>query len=208
MSSKHILLIDNYDSFTYNLQHLIAVNKDVVLTVKRNDEDFLNEIQQGIYSGVIIGPGPGSPDDDDYFGCNRKVILEHGTKGLPILGICLGFQGIYSCFGGTLKISKLPVHGKVSTLQIVNKGKILDGVPNHVQVMRYHSIMADMEKEKPSCLLLNAYTHQSPSQKFNGYELMAIEHKEYPIYGLQFHPESFATEYGKMMTDNFIAVTG
>ena len=203
-NNVHILLIDNYDSFTYNLQHLIAVNRNVTLTVRRNDEDFLKEIENGIYSGVIIGPGPGSPDDDDYFGYNRKVILEYGTKGLPILGICLGFQGIYSCFGGTLKISQLPVHGKVSSLQIVNDGTILSNVPNHIQVMRYHSIIAALEKEKPSCLMLNAYTFKSPSQEFNGSELMAIEHREYPIYGLQFHPESFATEYGKLMTDNFI----
>ncbi|MCI5149829.1 MAG: aminodeoxychorismate/anthranilate synthase component II, partial [Candidatus Electrothrix sp. MAN1_4] len=199
----HLLLIDNFDSFTYNLQHLIAMNSDVILTVKRNNDAFLKEIEQGIYSGVIIGPGPGSPDDDDYFGFNRKVILEYGTRGLPVLGICLGFQGIYSCFGGTLKVSKLPIHGKVSTLQIVHNGTILNNIPNHIQVMRYHSIMADLDKEKPDCLKLNAYTFNSPSQVINGRELMAIEHREYPIYGLQFHPESFATEFGKLMTDNF-----
>ncbi|KPA17905.1 anthranilate synthase subunit II [Candidatus Magnetomorum sp. HK-1] len=203
-NSIQILLIDNYDSFTFNLQHIIAVNSDVVLTVRRNDYNFLREIEKAKYSGVVIGPGPGSPEDEEYFGLNKKVILEYGTKGLPILGICLGFQGIYSCFGGALKVAKLPIHGKISRLQIIDNGTILCNVPNHIDIMRYHSIMADLDKQKPSCLMLNAYTFQSPSQDINGKELMAIEHRDYPIYGLQFHPESFATEYGKLMTDNFI----
>ncbi len=203
-SKVHILLVDNYDSFTYNLQHLIAMNSDVVLTIKRNDEDFINEIENGTYSGVVIGPGPGSSEDDAYFGFNKKVILEYGTQGLPVLGICLGFQGIYHCFGGSLKVANLPMHGKVSELKIIDHGLILDKVTDSAKVMRYHSIIADLDKEIPECLNLIAYTHPSESQTINGIELMAIEHREHPIYGLQFHPESFATEYGDSIICNFI----
>jgi anthranilate synthase component 2 len=201
---KHILLIDNYDSFTFNLQHLIAMNADVTLSVKRNNENFIKDIESGMYSGVVIGPGPGSSENDDYFGFNKKVILDFGTQGLPILGICLGFQGIYNCFGGSLKIAKLPMHGKISELNISNNGLILKGVPNRAKIMRYHSILADLDQRIPEELNLTAYTHASMSQEINGTELMAIEHREHPIYGLQFHPESFATEYSKQIIINFL----
>lgn len=203
-SRVQILLIDNYDSFTFNLQHLIAMNSDVVLSVKRNDEDFIKDIENGVYAGVVIGPGPGSPEDENYFGFNKKVILDFGTQGLPILGICLGFQGIYNCFGGSLKVAKLPMHGKVSNLQIASDGLILKNIPNGTKIMRYHSILADLDKEIPESLNLIAYTSPNESQKLNGNELMAIEHREHPIYGLQFHPESFATEYGDQVIVNFI----
>ena len=204
MRNIHILLIDNYDSFTYNLQHLLAVVPNVTLTVKRNDEDFLKELESGHYAGVVIGPGPGSPEDEHYFGFNKRVILDFGTKGLPILGVCLGFQGIYHCFGGQLKVANLPMHGKVSELQIENNGLILQGIPNGARVMRYHSIMVDLEQTIPECLECLAYTGMGLSQEWNGRELMALEHKEHPIYGVQFHPESFATEYGKRVIENFV----
>ncbi|MBE9562677.1 MAG: aminodeoxychorismate/anthranilate synthase component II, partial [Proteobacteria bacterium] len=118
--------------------------------------------------------------------------------------ICLGFQGIYNCFGGKLKVSNLPMHGKVSSLKIDSSGLILHDVPDGIHVMRYHSIMADLEQPVPECLRLTAYTHPCLSQEVNGTELMALEHQEYPIYGLQFHPESFATEYGDRIMSNFI----
>ncbi|OQW90847.1 MAG: hypothetical protein BWK79_18585 [Beggiatoa sp. IS2] len=203
-NNVHLLLIDNYDSFTYNLQHLLAVIPGVTLTVKRNDENFIKELETGNYAGVIIGPGPGSPVDDNYFGFNKRVILDFGTQGLPILGVCLGFQGIYHCFGGQLKVARLPMHGKISELQIENNGLILQDVPNGIRVMRYHSIIADLEQAIPDCLERLAYTSASLSQTLNGQELMALEHKEYPIYGVQFHPESFATEYGERIVVNFV----
>lgn len=203
-NTVHLLLIDNFDSFTYNLQHLLAVIPDVTLTVKRNNEDFIRALETGDYTGVVIGPGPGSPEDDNYFGFNKRVILEFGTQGLPILGVCLGFQGIYHCFGGQLKVARLPMHGKISELQIENHGLILQGIPNGIRVMRYHSIMADLTQAVPDCLELLAYTCASVSQELNGQELMALEHKEYPIYGVQFHPESFATEYGEHIVGNFV----
>ncbi|MCK5876131.1 MAG: aminodeoxychorismate/anthranilate synthase component II [Candidatus Marithrix sp.] len=200
----NILLIDNYDSFTFNLQHLLLAIPDVNLTIKRNDDPFLKELEAGKYAGVVISPGPGSAEDDSYFGFNNQVILNFGTEGLPVLGICLGLQGIYNCFGGKLKISCLPMHGKVSSLKIDNNGLILHDIPDKIQVMRYHSIMADLKQPIPECLQLTAYTYPCKSQQLNGTELMALEHKEHPIYGLQFHPESFATEYGEQIMENFI----
>lgn len=202
--NTHILLIDNYDSFTYNLQHLIQMHADVALTVRRNDDDFLDDIARGVYAGVVIGPGPGSPDDPDYFGHNNQVILDYGTQGLPVLGICLGFQGIYQCFGGALRVAELPMHGKVSRLKVIDPGCLLQDVPPQAKVMRYHSILADMSVPSPDCFRLTAFTEPDDAQSLNGPELMAIEHRDFPIYGLQFHPESFATEYGDLMIKRFI----
>ncbi|MDM8566050.1 aminodeoxychorismate/anthranilate synthase component II [Candidatus Halobeggiatoa sp. HSG11] len=202
--TTHILLIDNYDSFTFNLQHLLLAIPNVTLTIKRNDDPFLEELEAGKYAGVVISPGPGSAEDKNYFGFNNQVILNFGTQGLPVLGICLGFQGIYNCFGGKLKVSNLPMHGKVSSLKIDSNGLILNSIPDGIHVMRYHSIMADLKQAVPECLRLTAYTHPCKSQTANGTELMALEHKEHPIYGLQFHPESFATEYGDRIMENFI----
>ena len=202
--NTQILLIDNYDSFTYNLQHLIQMHSDVVLTVRRNDDDYLDDIARGVYAGVVIGPGPGSPDDPDYFGHNNQVILDYGTQGLPVLGICLGFQGIYRCFGGALRVADLPMHGKVSQLKIIEPGCLLQDVPLQAKVMRYHSIIADLTAPIPRCFRLTAFTEPSHAQTLNGPELMAIEHRDFPIFGLQFHPESFATEYGDRMIKHFI----
>ncbi len=207
MQKKSILLIDNYDSFTFNLEHLIEETEQVKLTVKRNDEDFLSDLKKDLYDGVVIGPGPGSPEDKNYFGHNNTVILEYGTKGLPILGVCLGFQGIYQAFGGSLKVATLPMHGKTSLLDIKEEGTILKNISNQIKVMRYHSIITDLGEPIPDCFLLNAYT-SSPQESIdvNGKELMSIEHKQYPIFGVQFHPESFATEFGKKMIENFLDV--
>ncbi len=204
---RRILLIDNYDSFTFNLQHLIQIHSDVMLTVRRNDQDFLSELEQGVYAGVVIGPGPGSPEDRHYFGHNQEVILRFGTHGLPILGVCLGFQGIYHSFGGRLRIAALPMHGKVSQLNIREPGVLFQDVPSGARVMRYHSIMADFTESAPDCLYPTAFTcsdSKEDSVTQNGVELMALEHRDYPIFGVQFHPESFATEYGGRMIRNFL----
>lgn len=205
--SIRILLIDNYDSFTFNLQHLIQeVDPQIDLTVRRNDEPFLQDIAQGRYDGVVIGPGPGSPEDDSYFGHNQQVILMHGQKGLPILGICLGFQGIFHCFGGQLKVASLPMHGKTSRLRITDPGRILASIDDGIQVMRYHSILADVAQGIPACLKPLAYACDGESSAVNGPELMAIEHTSLPIFGLQFHPESFATDCGDGFIRNFLGV--
>lgn len=205
--SIRILLIDNYDSFTHNLEHLIQMtDPSVSLVLKRNDEPFLGEIASGAYDGVIIGPGPGSPEDEAYFGNNRSVILDYGTKGLPILGVCLGFQGIYHVFGGKLKVAPLPMHGKTSSLNVVADSPLLQNIDSGLEAMRYHSIMLDLGAPVPEDIRITADLLESEAAGSNGREIMAIEHTKHPIYGLQFHPESFATESGSQYIRNFLAI--
>lgn len=202
-----ILLIDNYDSFTYNLVHLFAQFQNVEVDVVRNDNIPFVLLDKNVYSGVIIGPGPGSPTDIDYFGQNMKVIQNYGAKGLPILGICLGFQGIASFFGASLKPAVYPQHGKTSAIDITNKSKILGGITQGDAVMRYHSLMIDTDKAIPNEIIVTAeVAKNAETVKINGPEIMALEHRDYPIYGLQFHPESFATEKGKVIAGNFITL--
>lgn len=202
----NILLIDNYDSFTFNLQHLLAQQPNTNLEIMRNDHIDLKALEAGVYAGVVIGPGPGSPENEAYFGLNKNIILDFGTQGLPVLGVCLGLQGIYSCFGGKLKIAQTPVHGKLSELKILRPGVILKDTPDGISVMRYHSILADLDEPIPDCFDLNAYTQNSYSQSLNKDELMVIEHREHPIFGIQFHPESFATDCGDLFVKNFLKI--
>jgi anthranilate synthase component 2 len=203
----NILIIDNYDSFTYNLAHLFGALEQVGVEVMRNDEDFIPKLEKGAYDGVVISPGPGSPVDEQYFGKNMQVIERFGKAGLPILGICLGFQGIAAAFGASLKEAPLPQHGKTSRLRIIQENPILAGVPDGVDVMRYHSLMVDMDKPFSDELEILAETDPaSASVRENGREIMGLSHKEYPIYGLQFHPESYATEQGSRIAGNFIDI--
>lgn len=183
------LIIDNYDSFTYNLYHL-AGGADII----RNDELTLNEIKNRNYSHIFISPGPGSPDKKEYFGICPEVITDIGMN-TPILGVCLGLQGIWHCFGGSVVSANQKKHGKTSIIQHSRK-TIFQGVPQNIKVMRYHSLIADPET-KPNNIKIIATT-------FDNKEIMAIQHTLYPIFGVQFHPESFATEYGKLLVQNFL----
>lgn len=199
-----ILLVDNYDSFTFNLKHLIESCGAVELNVRRNDEDFLGNVARGDYAGAIIGPGPGSPDDERYFGHNKALILEYGTRGLPILGVCLGFQGIYHLFGGRLAYSTPPMHGKTSGLDIVGDSVLLRGIAPGTRVMRYHSIVADTAAGVPDDIRITAYAHDDTAAGKR--EAMALEHRRHPIHGVQFHPESFATRDGRTFIRNFLDI--
>lgn len=202
-----LLLIDNYDSFTYNLLHLFAQIKDVEVEVVRNDAVPLDDLKNKKFHGVIIGPGPGDPSNTEYFGDNMRVIKEFGSQGLPILGVCLGFQGLALAFGATLKQAKLPQHGKTSKLFILQTGGLFSDVPQNVEVMRYHSLMIDTEKQLPKQLIITAEVGSSSvTVKSNGREIMAFQHQSLPLYGLQFHPESFATELGDIMANNFVDI--
>jgi anthranilate synthase component 2 len=207
---KRILLIDNYDSFVFNLKALCESLEGVCITVVRNDDPFIELLARDQFDGLIISPGPGSPDDTNYFGQCMRAIKEVGTSGrLPILGVCLGFQGIAQAFGCTLRRAPLPMHGKVSALKIIEPGLILRGVNNGSRVMRYHSLMIDMEKPFSDDLRITAEV--DPTEKSivkNGREVMAIEHVSLPIYGVQYHPESFATEFGREMIENFVGSIG
>lgn len=186
-----ILIIDNYDSFTYNLYQLIGeFEKDII--VKRNDEITVEEIRELKPDKIIISPGPGNPVSKKDFGVCSEVITELKDE-IPILGVCLGHQGIYATFGGKIRRSE-PVHGKLSKITHTEKG-IFKGVGNSLKATRYHSLICD-EESLPECIEITAKTEDGI--------IMGIKHVESPVYGLQFHPESIGTKKGLMIIKNFI----
>ena len=208
MNKFTVYLIDNYDSFTYNLYQYIG---EILSTAKlngkigefevivaRNDQVTVADIKTAETDRIIISPGPGSPDDERYFGVCSQVITELGPK-IPLLGVCLGMQGIVHCFGGKVVKAHLPMHGKISPISHDGNG-IFEDIPDQLEVMRYHSLMAEAES-MPDCLQLTAVVGEYGS---DSYEIMGVKHKEYPIQGIQFHPESFATEGGKELMQNFL----
>jgi anthranilate synthase component II len=183
-----ILVIDNYDSFTYNLvQYLGELGADV--KVVRNDQISLEEIRQLNPEKIVVSPGPGEPDDG---GVSNNVILEFGQQ-VPVLGVCLGHQCIGQVYGG--KVTRAPrlMHGKTSPVYHGNDG-LFNGVPSPFQATRYHSLI--VEEPLPDCLQIIAFTSEG--------EVMGVRHKEYPVVGVQFHPESILTEHGKTILRNFL----
>ena len=184
-----ILLIDNYDSFTYNLYQFIGIfNNDI--KVVRNDKITIEEIEQLNPESIVISPGPKSPKEA---GISVEAIKYFAGK-KPILGICLGHQSIGEAFGATVSYAKKLRHGKQS--DVTHNGKsIFEGIPSPVKVARYHSL-AVIEDTLPDVLEVIARTEDG--------EIMAVKHKEYPVVGLQFHPESIYTEHGKRMIENFV----
>lgn len=193
------LILDNYDSFTYNLYQYVGEllensGNPFQLDVFRNDEITLAEIQNKKYERIIISPGPGDPSDSEYFGVCADVLLKTG-KTTPVLGVCLGMQGIAHYFGGKVIRANLPMHGKTSKITHDGKG-VFKGLPQNIEVMRYHSLIAEIAT-LPTELEITARTE-------SGSEIMGLRHKSYPIEGIQFHPESFATEGGINMIGNFL----
>ena len=203
-----VYLVDNYDSFTYNLYQYIGEvlttaklsNQigDFEVIVARNDQVTVADIEAAHTDRIIISPGPGSPEDESYFGVCAQVITELGPT-IPLLGVCLGMQGIVHCFGGKVVKAYVPMHGKVSPISHDGMG-IFKDIPDQLEVMRYHSLMAAAES-MPDCLVLTAVVGDLGS---DSYEIMAVKHKQFPIQGIQFHPESFATEGGKELMKNFL----
>ena len=187
------LIIDNYDSFVYNIaQYLGELGVDC--EVIRNDRITIEEIKERKYDGIIISPGPGTPDDKKYFGICSDVIKDIG-KLIPILGVCLGHQGIISSFGGKVTNAGCVRHGKTSPVKHSNS-ELFKGVKNPFKATRYHSLVGD-KTIIPDCLEITAQAEDDG-------EVMAIRHKEYLIEGVQFHPESIMTEDGKKILANFI----
>ena len=187
------LIIDNYDSFVYNIaQRLgeLGVTSDVI----RNDKITINEIEKSDYSAIIISPGPGTPDDERYFGICKKVILELGPS-KPILGVCLGHQGIISCFGGNVVNAKNIRHGKTSQIKHTDES-LFEGVENPFRATRYHSLVGE-KTIIPDSLKVTAVAVDDG-------EVMGVSHKEYLIEGVQFHPESILTDEGIKIFVNFI----
>jgi anthranilate synthase component 2 len=187
------LIIDNYDSFVYNIaQYLGELGVDC--EVIRNDKITINEIKQKKYDGIIISPGPGTPDDKKYFGVCSEVIKDMG-RSTPILGVCLGHQGIISSFGGKVTNAGCVRHGKTSPVKH-SESELFKGVKNPFKATRYHSLVGD-KTIIPDILEVTA-TAQDDG------EVMAVRHKDYLIEGVQFHPESIMTEDGKKILANFI----
>ena len=187
------LIIDNYDSFVYNIaQYLgeLGVDCDVI----RNDKITLNEIQEKNYDAIIISPGPGTPEDKKYFGVCSEVIKDMGSN-TPILGVCLGHQGIIDAFGGKVTNAGCVRHGKTSSVEHKD-AKLFEGVKNPFRATRYHSLVGD-KTIIPDILEVTATASDDG-------EVMAIRHKEFLIEGVQFHPESIMTEDGKKILSNFI----
>lgn len=185
-----ILLIDNYDSFSYNLYQLIGeIEPDI--KVIRNDEMTVDAIKERTPDRIILSPGPGRPENA---GIIMEVVKTLGQT-IPILGVCLGHQAICAAFGATVTYAKKLMHGKQSNVSFDAACPLFKGCPKAAPVARYHSLAADAGTI-PECLKITALTTEG--------EVMAVQHKEYPIYGVQFHPESIMTPDGKQMLRNFI----
>lgn len=185
-----ILLIDNYDSFSYNLYQLIG-EIDPSIKVIRNDEMTIEEIRALKPEHIILSPGPGRPED-------AGIIVEAAKnlgKEIPILGVCLGHQAICAAFGATVTYAKQLMHGKQSDVKFDPECPLFEGCPEVAPVARYHSLAADPDTI-PDCLKVTAVTTEG--------EIMAVQHKDYPIYGVQFHPESIMTPDGRQMLKNFL----
>ena len=187
------LIIDNYDSFVFNIaQYLgeLGVESDVI----RNDKITLEEIQEKNYDAIIISPGPGTPEDKKYFGVCSDVIKQMGPT-TPILGVCLGHQGIIHAFGGKVTNAGCVRHGKTSPVHHTDS-ELFNDVKNPFRATRYHSLVGD-KTIIPDILEVTATATDDG-------EIMAIKHKNYLIEGVQFHPESIMTEDGKKILENFI----
>lgn len=188
-----ILLIDNYDSFSYNLYQLIG-ELEPDIRVIRNDELTVEEIRELRPERIVLSPGPGRPED-------AGVIVEAARtlgKEIPTLGVCLGHQAICAAYGATVTYAKRLMHGKQSLAAFDTECPIFRDCPGKAPVARYHSL-AVAEDTVPECLKVTAVTEDG--------EVMAVRHREYPIYGVQFHPESILTPDGKTMLRNFISLT-
>ena len=187
------LIIDNYDSFVYNLAQILGelgVESDVI----RNDKITIEQIKEKNYDAIIISPGPGTPEERKYFGICNDVITKLGAK-TPILGVCLGHQGIIQCFGGKIVNAEKVRHGKTSPIKHF-KDSIFDGVKNPFRATRYHSLVGD-KTIIPDTLKITAIAEDDG-------EVMAVSHKKFLIEGVQFHPESIMTPEGKKILSNFI----
>lgn len=185
-----IVLIDNYDSFSYNLYQLIgSVEPDI--RVIRNDECSVEEIEAMEPEALILSPGPGRPADAGV--CIAAIKYFAGK--LPIFGVCLGHQAICEAFGGTVSYAKDLMHGKQRTMRVVEESRLFSGLPEEFPAARYHSLAAVKESLPPE-LLVTAESEEG--------EVMAIEHRDFPVFGVQFHPESVLTPDGKKIIENFV----
>lgn len=191
-----ILLVDNYDSFSFNLVQVMGelVASREELKVIRNDELTVSEIMALEPSHIVLSPGPGKPADAGVCEALIREVLEHP---IPLLGVCLGHQAICETLGGKITYAPQLMHGKQSLVKVDDTSVIFKGLPKELQVARYHSLVAD-KNMIPDTLDITATDEKG--------EIMAVQHKTHPIYGVQFHPESIMTPQGKEMIRNFVTI--
>lgn len=194
--TQPIIIIDNYDSFSYNLYQLVQMQSDKTVEVYRNDAVTLEELVEKAPDRIILSPGPGHPKHDSDFGVCKSVVLEQRELNCPVLGVCLGHQGIVHHLGGQVIAAPGIMHGKTSMIHFEPGFSLFDGLSNPFEAMRYHSLLID-EQHLPSCLDITA---RDTVQNLP----MAIQHRELPIFGIQFHPESIGTPEGQRIIHNFL----
>ncbi|MEY4186190.1 MAG: anthranilate synthase component II [Planctomycetaceae bacterium] len=192
-----IFLLDNYDSFTFNLvQRIGEIDSGIRMRVERNDQVTLQQIEDMRPSRIIVSPGPCSPTEA---GLSCDVIRHFGPR-LPVLGVCLGHQCLAEVYGAKVVRAGRLMHGKTSQISHSGQG-IFAGLPDPFQATRYHSLIVPRETV-PDCLQVTAWV-EDPGQQF---EVMGLQHRDYPVFGVQFHPESFLTEKGYDLLRNFLAI--
>lgn len=189
---KKVLLLDNYDSFTYNLAHYVEANPQFEVAVFRNDKITLDEVSK--YDTIILSPGPGLPEDAGML----KPIIKKYAATKKILGVCLGMQAIGEVFGGKLINLNKVFHGVTTPIQVIDKNDLLfKNLPDSFQVGRYHSWVID-NNDFPKELKITATARNN--------QIMALKHKKFNLYGVQFHPESILTENGRAIINNFLSI--
>jgi len=188
-----VLIIDNFDSFVYNLaQYVGQLGAEPV--VYRNNQITFSEVKQLNPDRIVISPGPGRPNDRKYFGICSDIIKTFGPR-IPTLGVCLGHQGIAYTFGGSIVPAKKLMHGKTSLIEHESDG-LFKGVENPLRATRYHSLVCS-RKSFPKCL-------EETATSTDDHEIMGLRHRKHPIYGVQFHPESILTFQGLKIVKNFL----
>lgn len=193
-----ILLIDNYDSFSFNLVQALKSVSNQEVEVRRNDQISLREIIEMKPAAIVISPGPGHPANPRDFGINSELIRNQQLLGCPILGVCLGHQGIVHTLGGEIVKAQNIMHGKTSRVKTCGESTLFAGCSSEFTAMRYHSLIA-MDETLPNCLRVTARDTTTRT-------IMAIEHTSAPIFGVQFHPESIGTPEGEQILKNFVAL--
>ena len=187
---KKILLIDNYDSFTYNLKHLMEKNYNGKIVVKRNDKINEQFLKSSVFDGFVISPGPKTPSEAGW----SNLIIDRYHEKKPILGVCLGMQCINEYFGGKTVRSKKPVHGKSDKINVLKRKILFKNVPDKFFGARYHSLICDVINKD---LIITSDLKKIP---------MSVEHEKYNIMGVQFHPESFMSSHGDIIIKNFLKI--
>jgi len=194
------LIIDNYDSFSFNLYQFVAESGGNP-EVRKNDGISLHEIEKGSFTHIIISPGPGTVENPADFGICKEIILKIGLK-TPLMGVCLGHQGIAHAFGAKIIRAPLIMHGKKSQVEH-DKSPLFEGIPSPFTAMRYHSLCVS-PVDFPPDLKITAWTIED--RMAENKTIMGIEHGKFPIFGIQFHPESFGTPEGKRIITNFLNI--